>query len=272
MNYNAHHALNPSETHHIVELIASLYMVIPLILFFLFYLLSVYYSNKHYKNWPKYRTLSFASGLFLASVVLLNPVVPLVDGPFVTHMIHHLLLGMLVPLLIVLSAPMTLLFRILNVSVARKLSSFLKSWPFRVYTHPIIASALNIGGLWLLYTSNLYSLMHENDWINGLVHAHLFMAGYLFTVSMIYIDPIYHRVSFQCRALTLIIALAGHGILTKYIYANPPIGVEMEQAQQAAKLMYYGGDLIDAVIIFILCWQWFKATRPRIRMVANQMT
>ncbi|WP_413380954.1 cytochrome c oxidase assembly protein [Alkalihalobacillus sp. 1P02AB] len=272
MKHNAHHALKPFETHHIVELIASLYMVIPFILLFLFYLLSVYYSNRHYKNWPKYRTLSFAIGLFLASVTLLNPVVPLVDGPFVTHMIHHLLLGMLVPLLIVLSAPMTLLFRTLNVSVARKLSSFLKSWPFRVYTHPIITSVLNIGGLWLLYTSDLYLLMHENNVINVFVHVHLFLAGYLFTVSMIYIDPVYHRVSFHCRAITFIIALAGHGVLTKFIYSHPPTGVETVQAQQAAQLMYYGGDAIDAIIIFILCWQWFKATRPRLKMVANQLT
>jgi putative membrane protein len=28
-------------------------------------------------------------------------------------------------------------------------------------------------------------------------------------------------------------------------------------------LMYYGGDLIDAALITVFCWQWFTASRPR---------
>jgi cytochrome c oxidase assembly factor CtaG len=45
-------------------------------------------------------------------------------------------------------------------------------------------------------------------------------------------------------------------------YTQPPAGVPVEQAEKGSMIMYYGGDLIDAVLIFILCHQWFKSARP----------
>lgn len=118
--------------------------------------------------------------------------------------------------------------------VARRLSSVLKSKPLQILTHPIIATLLNLGGLWILYTTNLYSMMHKSILLHLFIHFHVFIAGYLFTTSMIYIDPISHRYSYKYRSIILIVASAGHGILSKYIYAHPPAGVVTEQAEIGA--------------------------------------
>ena len=163
----------------------------------------------------------------------------------------------------VIAAPVTLLLRTLSTPKARRLSALLKSWPSRIVTHPIFASIMNIGGLFVLYTTELFALMHTNGLIEFIVHFHVFIAGYLFTVSIIYFDPIPHRKSFLYRAIVFILALASHGILAKVIYGYPPVGVPSVQAELGAQIMYYGGDVIDAVIIIILCSQWFKATKPR---------
>jgi putative membrane protein len=105
--------------------------------------------------------------------------------------------------------------------------------------------------------------MQQNIHLHMLIHIHVFFAGYLFTVSMIYIDPIPHRTSYVYRAIVMVIALAAHGILSKYIYAQPPYGVPAAQAETGGMLMYYGGDAIDLVLICVFCFQWFRATRPR---------
>ncbi len=105
-------------------------------------------------------------------------------------------------------------------------------------------------------------MMHQNILLHLFIHLHVFIAGYLFTISIIYIDPAPHRYSYRYRAIVLIIALAGHGILSKYIYAYPPTGVVTTQAEIGGMLMYYGGDLIDIILIFIFCLQWFRASRP----------
>ena len=60
----------------------------------------------------------------------------------------------------------------------------------------------------------------------------------------------------------LLVALAALGILSKFIFAHPPSGVSTAQAEKGAIVMYYGGDAIELVVIFIFCFQWFTNTRP----------
>lgn len=246
--------------------VSQILLAIPFIVAMVVYLIAVVLANKRHKPWPLYRTVFFIFGVIFALTAVTGPLADLAHMDFSVHMISHLLLGMLVPLLIVLAAPMTLILRTLNVSLARRLSRMLKSWPSRFYTHPIVASILNIGGLWLLYTTELYSLMYENLFLHFVIHFHLFVAGYLYTVSLIYIDPIPHRFSFLYRSIVFILSLAAHGILSKIIYANPPSGVPIEQAKLGGMLMYYGGDAVEVILIFILCMQWYKGRRvPRTR-------
>ncbi|KHF38169.1 cytochrome c oxidase assembly protein [Halalkalibacter okhensis] len=246
-----------------VGIIPQLILAIPFLLILVFYIMAVYISNQKYKQWPKYRTLFWVFGVSCAVSAVAGPLAKLGHVDFTAHMIGHLLLGMISPLLMVLAAPMTLILRTLNVKTARKLTRILKSRVGQIITDPVVATILNIGGLWILYTTNLYQAMHEQMALHILIHAHVFLAGYVFTLSMIYIDPNPHRTSYVYRSILLIIALAAHGILSKYIYANPPMGVETSQAEIGGMIMYYGGDTVDVIIIFILCLQWYKSSRPQ---------
>jgi putative membrane protein len=245
---------------HTPELIVALLFSLLILL----YIGAVMFTNRHYKKWPHYRVVSWCIGMLLAAITVVGPLAERAHTDFTIHMLAHLLVGMLAPLLIVLSAPITLLLRTLSTRMARGVTKLLRSGPSRFITDPVVATMLNVGGLWVLYTTNLFALMHENSFVYVMVHVHVFLAGYVFTVSMIYIDPVYHRKSFIYRAVVLVIALAGHSILAKYLYAHPPTGVPIDQAEHGSMLMYYGGDFIDAVIIFILCLQWYKGARPRV--------
>jgi putative membrane protein len=213
-----------------------------------------------------FRIVYWAVGILFAAVSVAGPLAHYAHTDFSAHMLSHLFLGMLAPLLIALSAPMTLALQTLSIPIARRLSLLLRSWPSRMLTHPIIAATLHMGGLWLLYTTPLYSLMYENQLLHVIVHFHIFLAGYLFIVAMIYIDPTPHRFPFQYRASVMMLSLTGHGILSKYIYAHPPMGVPIEQAELGGMLMYYGGDAIHIVLIFVFCLQWYRATQPRVRV------
>jgi putative membrane protein len=239
------------------------------ILWILFALVSVMYiaagvvSNRRYKKWPLYRTFFWILGIICAAFAIIGPIANRAHMDFTAHMVGHLLLGMIAPILLVLAAPISLALRTLDVPSARRLSKVLKSWPLRILSNPILASALNIGGLWILYTTELYGVMQQNVLLHALVHFHVFIAGYLFTASMIYMDTSPHRFSFMFRAIVFAISLAGHDILSKYIYAHPPSGVTKEQAESGGMIMYYAGDAIDLALICILFYQWFKATRPK---------
>lgn len=253
------------QPHHGIGFPLELTLSLLCLSLFIAYIAAALTSNRrrHLQTWPPHRYVCCFFGILCAAIALIGPLARVAHAHFPTHMIGHLLLGMLAPLLIVLAAPMTLLLRTLNVSAAKRVSRILKARPLRLFNHPIVTSMLNIGGLWILYTTNLYTAMQHHLLLHLIIHFHVFAAGYLFTASMIYIDPTPHRFSFKYRSIVLIIALAGHAILSKYIYAYPPAGVPRLEAEIGGKLMYYGGDAIDIVIIYILLLHWYKAARPR---------
>lgn len=215
------------------------------------------------KRWSPWRTLSWLAGIAIAGIALIGPLAEAAHADFRDHMLVHLLLGMLAPILLVLGAPVTLALRALPVPRARQVVRLLASPPLRLVAHPITAALLNVGGLTLLYRTDLYRLMHEQAAISVLVHLHVLAAGYLFTAALIGIDPIAHRPSYRHRLVVMVAAFAAHAILAKSLYASPPPGVPIARAEAGSQLMYYGGDIVDLLLVTIFCWQWYRATAPR---------
>lgn len=221
-------------------------------------------SRRSGRPWPLYRLVLFACGIGLACASVVGPLAAASHDSFVAHMGAHLLVGMLAPLLLVLSAPVTLALRTLDVVPARRLSRLLRSRAAGVVAHPITAAALSAGGMWVLYMTPLFEAMQTNPLLHLIVHAHFLVAGYLFTAAMIGIDPRPHPPSRRLLAGVLVLALASHSILAKYLYAHPPAGVAALDAQQGAELMYYLGAWIEAAIIVIFCAQWYRAAGRRL--------
>ncbi|NWQ44638.1 cytochrome c oxidase assembly protein [Bacillus sp. EB106-08-02-XG196] len=260
-----------NHVHHASGSSFELLLALPFVLVVLFYILLALVSNRRHKRWPFFRYLYWILGVLSASVALMGPIANLAHENFMAHMVGHLFLGMLAPLLISLAAPMTLLLRSLSVTRARNLAQILKSWPVSIYSNPVATALLNIGGLWVLYTTELYLLMQQNVLLHAVVHLHVFLAGYLYTISIIYIDPTPHRYSYTFRTIILILSFAAHGILSKYIYAHPPAGVPIEQAEAGGMVMYYGGDIVEILLIFLFCQQWYRSKRPRTPVVLTSL-
>ncbi|MGY3186212.1 cytochrome c oxidase assembly protein [Lysinibacillus sp. TE18511] len=257
--------MHSHETHtQNISIIVQLILVLPFLISFISYIVAVILSNQHKKQWPYFRTFFWTLGHICAVVTLIGPLAELSHVNFSAHMIGHLLLGMLAPILIALAAPITLLLRSTPVEMARRISCILRNSYFSFVRNPIIASILNVGGLWLLYTTPLFNMMHESSLLFILIHIHIFLAGYLFTIAFIYIDPTPHQLSYVFRSIVLLVALTAHSILSKHIYAHPPNHVPAEQAELGAMIMYYGGDAIEIGLVYLLFYQWFKRTRSSI--------
>lgn len=240
---------------------------VPLILsalpLMLLYLGAAWWTSRRYKRWPSYRSLLGCAGILACVSAVAGPLAQAAHGSFTAHMLGHLLLGMLGPLLLVYSAPVTLLLRALPRRSARMSTSLLRSRFAAFVSHPVTAALLNVGGLWLLYTTDLYAAMHTSTVLHVLVHAHVFAAGYLFTASILPVDPAPHRTGIKLRACVMIAAFAAHGILSKFLYASPPRGTEIEDAQVGAQLMYYGGDGVDLLLILLFCYRGYRAAGRR---------
>ncbi len=253
------------------EGISQFVMAIPFLLALVLYLVAVVVSSRQFKKqWSVIRSVLWIVGILCASIAIIGPLADRAHEDFAAHMIGHVLLGMLAPLLMVLATPMTLMLRTLPVRSARRITAILKSVPVQIITNPLCTASLNVGGLWLLYTTDLYVLMQQNIIIHILVHIHVFVAGYLFTMSIIYLEPTPHLISFTYRSIVLVGTFAAHSILSKYIYAHPPSGISSAQSETGGRIMYYGGDAIELMIVFIFCYQWYKNARPRGNVFINK--
>jgi len=213
------------------------------------------------RSWPRGRTVAWLSGVVVLLVGSAGPVAEAAQPSFTAHAAGHVLVGMLGPLLLVLGAPVTLALRVLPVNRARQVTRVLNSRLARVLTEPLVAATLTIGGLWLLYTTALFALAQHHPGVHLLVHLHLVVAGYLLPATLVGPDPLPHRRPFTHRAAVLVAAWAAHGIVAKYLWTRPPLGLDPTAVETGAMVMYYGGDLVEVVVAVLLCQRWFADRR-----------
>ncbi len=216
-------------------------------------------------RWRAGRTASFCLGMGLVIAALWPPFVAVAHHDLRLHMVQHLLLGMLGPVGIVLGAPMTLLFRRLDTRHARALSAILRSRPMHVLGHPVTALVLNLGAMAALYTTPLFAAMGSEPALHLVVHLHFLLAGCLFSWSIAGADPSPARPSHATRLAVLFVAMAGHTILAKAMFAyGLPRDTHhcLSDLEVAAQLMYYGGDLSELLLASALFASW-HAKRAR---------
>jgi putative membrane protein len=161
---------------------------------------------------------------------------------------------MLAPLLLVSAAPVTLALRALRHRRARVLARLLRSRPVTVVTHPAVAALPDVGGLWLLYRTDLYALAAAQPPLLALVHLHMLLAGYLFAFSLVGPGPAPHRPGLAVRAGVLVLAVAAHDVLATLLYAAPPPGVA--PMPEAGMLMHYGALPVHVALFVLLGREW----------------
>jgi putative membrane protein len=206
--------------------------------------------------WPPVRTVCWLAGLGCVGVALAGPFAH-AHADLHAHMAAHLLLGMVGPLLLVLARPGTLWLRALPAPTARQVSGVLRSAPVRLVTDPFVATGLNLAGLWLLYRTGLLAEVLHSPGLHLAVSAHVLLTGWLATAAVLALDPLAHRRGVGARAAALAVGMAGHDVLAKTLYADPPAGVV--GAEAGARLMYDGGTVVHLLVAAVLWRQWYRS-------------
>jgi putative membrane protein len=222
------------------------------------YLFAALRQRRRGAQWSGWRVASFVAGLGLVIVALLPPVAARAHADLRIHMAQHLLLGMLGPIGIVLGAPITLALRSLPRRTARRAIALLHGGPLRALVHPVTALVLNLGGMAVLYLTPLYAAMADHGALHVLVHVHFLAAGCLFAWAIAGAEPAAPVAPLRIRLIVVFVAIAAHGVLSKvmYAYGFPRGGAhevaEVAEVEDAARIMYYGGDLAEVVLVIAL--------------------
>lgn len=248
-------AMHTSMTHFAYAMIGITVLIT------LFYWLAAHGTKQSRHPWSRKRLIAFIIGSVLLLFAFSPPLLEWAHHDVRGHMVQHLLLGMFAPVAWVIAAPMTLFLRTAPLGVSRGCSRLLRSNFFHILAHPASAIMLNIGGMYLLYLTPLYLNSLNNLWWHVWMHLHFILAGYLYCWSIAGRDASPFRSSFKLRLFTLLLGLAAHSYLAKLMYINLWPAVPFNTADEirtAAKIMYYGGDLAEALLAAALFYGWLE--------------
>jgi putative copper resistance protein D len=216
------------------------------------------------RRWSPWRRAALAGALAVAVVATQSGVARYEDDRLWVHMVQHTLLGLLVPLLAVLAAPLTLALQSGGPATRAWLRRALRSRPVHLLTRPIVAWCLFGGGLVALYLTPLLSLSVRNGLVHLLVHAHVVIAGSLFLAVLVGVDPLPGRPPFAARLLALLVAVPFHAVVgLALLSAGSPVAPDvypsLSDQRTAAGLFWGTGELFTLVVAAVVVRQWWVA-------------
>ena len=212
------------------------------------YIKGVMVLTKRGDKWPVGRTISFAIGISTVDFATSGGLGLYAHFSFSWHMIAHMTLGMIAPIAIVLSAPITLALRTLpqgrnseERGVRGTLLSALHSRYSSIIVNPVGALVIFDGSLFLLYFTSLFGTLMNTHAGHLFMNIHFLLAGFLFFHVIIGIDPNPKRPPFLVRIVTLLAAMSIHAFFSVALMSSSTL---IDSGYFASLQVPWVGDLL----------------------------
>ncbi|MBF6068361.1 MULTISPECIES: cytochrome c oxidase assembly protein [Nocardia] len=160
------------------------------------YLLGVRRLHARGDSWPVGRTIAWLCACALLLVTTSSGIGRYAPAMFSVHMMQHMALSMLAPILFALGGVVTLALRALppagrgGVPGPREwILAAVHNPVSRFLTHPIVASVIFVAGFYALYMGGIYDTFVDSHGAHLLMNLHFLLSGYLFYWVVIGIDP-----------------------------------------------------------------------------------
>ena len=162
----------------------------------LLYLVGVRRLRRRGDSWPTGRIVAWLLGCLVLLFATSSGVGRYMPAMFSMHMVAHMLLSMLTPVLLVLGAPVTLALRVLPTAgkgdppgPREWLLAALHSRVSRFFTNPIVATVLFVAGFYGLYFGGIFDAAVGTHAAHLAMNLHFLLTGYLFYWVVIGVDP-----------------------------------------------------------------------------------
>ena len=221
-----------------------------------FYLVGV---RRVRRPWPSGRTFAFVAGCVVLVLSALGS-----GSTFSAHMVEHVLIGMVAPVLLVLGAPITLALQSAGPASARSLRQLLHTRVVRVATNALVTWAVFGVTLVVLVFSPVLEWSVRHDAVHALVHVHFLLAGTLFVATMVVVDPVPHPLPHGARLLLVLLAIPFHAIVGMALAtASEPLFTtvypSLSDQRSAAAVLWASGELFTLALAAIVGRQWWLA-------------
>jgi cytochrome c oxidase assembly factor CtaG len=231
------------------------------------------------RRWSPARTAAFLSGAAMVVVATQTGIARYDTTLFSIHVVQHVLLGMVAPVLFALGAPVTLALQSPHASTKLMLRRALDSRPAAVVTNPIVAAALFGLTLPILYFTPVYEWSLRYGVVHAWLHVHFVVVGVLFAEAVVGLDLHRHRVSHPARLGLVLSTVPLHAFLgvallssTSVIAAGWYAGTDrtwgasaLSDQRTGAGLLWAAGELFGLVLGAVVLARWMAHSEREAR-------
>jgi len=157
---------------------------------------------------PWYRVIAFVLGLVVLVISVNTAIETYSQVLFWVHMVQHLLLIMVVPALLVVGSPLTLLLQVTQGRTQERIRSVLLSAPVSFLTHPLVGLLIYAAVIIGTHLTSFMDQMMLHPWLHQTEHVLYLVAGYLFLLPLLGNEPIRWKPPYLVRLVVLFIAMA----------------------------------------------------------------
>ncbi|SJM64267.1 Copper resistance protein D [Agrococcus casei LMG 22410] len=241
------------------------------------YLVAVNTLRRRGDAWPAGRTVAWIGGWIVVAFVTSSGFGKYSAPDFGIHMIVHMSLNMLAPILLVMGGIVTLLLRSTRSNPKRPAGihdwvTWALHWRvLRFIYNPLIVFALFVGSYYGLYFSGIFGEYMRFHWAHQLMNVHFLIAGYLFYGLVIGVDrpprPLPHigKLGFVLAAMPFhaffgVILMSGGDIIAENFYRYLALPWADLKASQylGGGVAWAGGEIPLLLVIIALGVQWSR--------------
>jgi cytochrome c oxidase assembly factor CtaG len=235
-------------------------------------------------SWPVGRVVAFAAGVLTIAAVMCTALNDYGMVMFSVHMVQHMVISMVSPILILLGAPVTLTLRALPTAArGRKgprelLVVLLHSRYMKVISHPAFTIPLFIASLYGLYFSPLFDFLMGSRAGHIVMMTHFLAVGLIFFWPIMGVDPGPNRPGYIIRMLELFAGMPFHAffgialmmasepMVTTFLHPPASLGIDPLDDQTAAGGIAWAFSEIPSVIVLVaLLFQWYMSEQRQAR-------
>ncbi|OEU94495.1 hypothetical protein DB35_00745 [Streptomyces abyssalis] len=234
--------------------------------------------------WPLPRTVAWVLGVLSVAVTMCTALNEYGMVLFSVHMVQHMIISMLSPILLLLGAPVTLTLRALpSAGRGRKgprelLVALLHSRALRVLTHPGFTIPLFIASLYGLYFTPLFDFLMGSAAGHLAMMVHFLMVGLVFFWPIMGVDPGPHRPGYLMRMLELFAGMPFHAFFGIALmmasepmiatYANPSASLQvtaLSDQTAAGGIAWAFSEIPSVLVLLALVFQWHRSEEREAR-------
>lgn len=214
------------------------------------------------RTWSPWRTASFLAATITVVIAVQSGLASYDDQNFSAHVIQHLLLMNMAPVLYALAAPVTLA---LQASSRRNQETLLKILHHPVvtfFTNPLVAASMVYVTMIGYFLTPFYGFSLEHPLIHDLTHLHFLISGCIFWWVIIGKDPSRWHLSYPAKLgllatgipVTAVLGLALTGARTSIAPAFHTVA----DTRAGGSILWVVGELTMLTAMGLLLYHWMR--------------